>query len=76
MIFFHSFIAKVLVVTGFPKEKAKNLEVIDLIDPTLKNGVFVDKLTERYGCYGGIFQNQLFISSEGFCGLGQNLANI
>ena len=59
--FFHFFIAKVLVVTGFPTENGKHLEIIDLIDPILKNDVFVDKMTERHGCFGGIFQNQLFI---------------
>ena len=63
IIFFFFFlsIAKVLVVTGSPYDIGKYLEVIDLTDSTLENDVFEEKTMQRYGCYGGILQNQLFI---------------
>ena len=52
---------KVLVVTGNASKTLEHLEIIDLIDSTLENDVFVDKMTEWHGCHGCILQNQLLI---------------
>lgn len=69
---FTKFLAKVMIVTGYPFEVGQRTEILDLIDPYMRYNLITDipsnhvtvsrhGLLARYGCVGGLIDNEPFI---------------